>query len=106
MTMHRKFKKLCDTVDLCPKQIIVSGGGSNSDLFMQIFADIFGIPAVRNVVNSAAGLGAAICAAVGTKVYDSFESAVKNMVKVRDVFEPNGFNHKLYTRINGEVFSK
>jgi sugar (pentulose or hexulose) kinase len=106
MTMHRKFKKLCDTVDLCPKQIIVSGGGSNSDLFMQIFADIFGIPAVRNVVNSAAGLGAAICAAVGTKVYDSFDSAVKNMVKVRDVFEPNGFNHKLYTRINGEVFSK
>ena len=71
MTMHRKFKKLCDTVDLCPKQIIVSGVGSNCDLFMQIFADIFGIPAVRNVVNSAAGLGAAICAAVGTKVYDS-----------------------------------
>ncbi len=51
------------------ERMIVCGGGSHSDLFMQITADVFGVTAVRNVINGAAGLGAAICAAVATGHY-------------------------------------
>src|SRR5207247_3720824 len=45
--------------------VLVSGGGSSSDLMMQILADVFDRPARRATVNEAAGIVAAICAAVG-----------------------------------------
>ena len=61
-------------------RIVVSGGGSNSDVFMHIFADVFGIPAVRSKMNNAAGLGSAICAAVGQGLYGSWDEAIDNMV--------------------------
>ena len=75
---------------------IISGGGSNSDLMMQIFADVFGIPAVRSEVNNAAGLGSAICVAVGLGVYESFDDAMDHMVRVSTTFEPDPGNHALY----------
>lgn len=49
--------------------VLVSGGGSRSDLMMQVVADVYGRPARRTTVNDAAGLGAAICAAVGHGIY-------------------------------------
>ena len=67
---------------------------------MQIVADVFGITAVRNVVNGAAGLGAAICVAVATGVYQDFGEAVSNMVKQKDEFHPDAENHRIYTGIN------
>jgi sugar (pentulose or hexulose) kinase len=36
-------------------RLVVSGGGSNSDVFTHIFADVFGIPAARAKMNTAAG---------------------------------------------------
>ena len=51
------------------------------------------------MVNGAAGLGSAICAAVACGAYASFEEAVENMVKIKDGFVPNEENHQLYQRI-------
>lgn len=101
MTMKNTVDEMCDELDITLDNIIISGGGSNSDLFMQIFADVFGLPASRNVVNGAAGLGSAICAAEAVGAYDSFESAVENMVKIKDVFEPNKENEAVYQQLNG-----
>ena len=75
---------------------IISGGGSNSDLMMQIFADVFGVPAVRTEVNNAAGLGSAICVAVGLGVYETFDEAMDHMVSAGTTFEPDPANHALY----------
>jgi len=61
-------------------QVVVSGGGSNSEVVMHIFADVFGIPAFRSKMNNAAGLGSAICAAVGEGLYGSWDQAIENMV--------------------------
>ena len=79
--------------------LVVSGGGSHSDLFAQIFADVFGIPVVRNVVRNASGLGAAICVAVACDVYPNFGEASKHMVRREDRFEPNPDNLQLYTQL-------
>jgi sugar (pentulose or hexulose) kinase len=100
LTMKNRVDEMCAELGITLENIIISGGGSNSDLFMQIFADVFGLPASRNVVNGAAGLGSAICAAVAVNAYDSFDTAVEKMVKVRDVFKPNEENVKLYARMN------
>jgi sugar (pentulose or hexulose) kinase len=85
--------------------LILSGGGSNSDLFAQIFADVFGIPVVRNVVRNASGLGAAICVAVACDVYPSFDEASTHMVRREDRFEPNPENVELYAEL-GAVSSE
>lgn len=86
------------------KEIIVTGGGSNSDLLMQIFADVFNLPIKRNVVNGSASVGAAINAAVGLGIYETYEEAVEKMVKVKDVFTPKSENVAIYKRLNEEVY--
>src|SRR5260370_17321534 len=60
--------------------VLVSGGGSRSDLMMQIVADVFGRPARRTTVNDAAGLGAAVCAAVAHGVYPDWPQPPPPMV--------------------------
>lgn len=100
LTMKNRVDEMKEELGVCIDNIIITGGGSNSDLFMQIFADVFGIPASRNVVNGAAGIGSAICAAVAVGVYKNFDEAVKKMVKIKDVFQPNKENTTLYAEMS------
>jgi sugar (pentulose or hexulose) kinase len=99
MTMRTYVYNMTDELGVDLDQIIITGGGSSSDLFMQIFADVFNIKMVRNEVNGAAGLGSAICAAVAAGVYPDFDEAVKNMVRITDSFTPDPENVKLYNNI-------
>ena len=80
----------------------VSGGGSQSDAAMQITADIFDRPAQRPHTYETSALGAAIDAAVGLKFYPDFPTAVRNMTRIADVFEPIPENRDLY----GELFER
>ncbi len=99
MTLKGHVDDMANEVNTKIEKLIITGGGSNSDLFMQIFADVFQIPVVRNEVNGAAGLGSAICAAVAANVYDGFDEAVENMVRIKDEFVPNPDNAQLYERL-------
>lgn len=99
MTMKGHVTDMCTEVNAKIEKLIITGGGSNSDLFMQIFADVFDIPVVRNEVNGAAGLGSAICAAVAANVYDSFESAVEHMIRIKDTFRPVPENVEVYKKM-------
>ena len=100
MRMKNNLDLMNHEIGSVPKKLIVCGGGSNSDLFMQIVADVFGVTAVRNVINGAAGLGAAISVAVATGTYSSFKEAVKNMVHQKDEFPCIEENRKVYKQIN------
>lgn len=104
MTMKMSVDAMCDEQGVKPKQVIVSGGGSNSPLFMQIFADVFGIRSVRNVINNAAGLGAAINVAVGTGAYPDYDTAIDKMVRIRDSFEANLVHTAMYDKIINNIY--
>ena len=104
LTMKNHMDAMCRELGLELEQIIISGGGSSGNLFMQIFSDVFGITAVRNEVNGAAGLGSAICAAVAVGAYDSFAAAIEKMVRIRDTFHPIAEHTSLYERMNNEVY--
>ncbi len=106
LTLKNSYDAMNDELGIKPDKIIVSGGGSNSDLYMQIFADMYGVKTIRNEVNGAAALGSAICAAVATGVYSDFKEAVKYMVKQRDEFVPNMENHETYNKINSMAYRK
>lgn len=69
--------------------VVVTGGGAKSDLMMQIVADVLDRPAMRADIDDAAGLGAAICAAVGSGMHASWEAASAAMVRTGVTFTPD-----------------
>jgi len=104
LTMKNHVDEMCKELGIDLDRIIVSGGGSSGDLFMQIFSDVFAVPAVRNVVNAAASLGAAICAAVAVGAHENFVTAIDKMVRIRDSFYPIQKNVSAYEKINKGVY--
>ena len=89
-----------------PTQIRVAGGGSQSRAAMQLTADIFGLPAARPHVYEASGLGAAMDAAVGAGVHPDFPTAVREMTRIRDQFEPDPRVHAVYEDLYRNVYLK
>ncbi|WP_155838756.1 FGGY-family carbohydrate kinase [Arthrobacter castelli] len=96
MTMRTRTGAMADELGAHFERAVVSGGGSMSELMMQIMADVFEVPTLRMQGDSAAARGAAICAAVGTGSYASFADAVHAMVRHRDTFTPNPDNAGIY----------
>ncbi|MFD5700387.1 FGGY-family carbohydrate kinase [Streptomyces lasiicapitis] len=103
MTTHDTASRMAFELGTEYREVIVSGGGSRSDLLLQIHADVHGIPAHRAAAASAAGLGSAICAAVGLGTYADFDEAVDAMVRPGETFLPSEENHDLYRRLE-EVY--
>ncbi|MCS4275047.1 sugar (pentulose or hexulose) kinase [Mycetocola sp. BIGb0189] len=99
LEMGQNAGRMADRVGTEFERVLVSGGGSSSDLMMQIFADVFGIPATRTRVNNGAGLGAAICVAVALGEYPDFDTAVAAMVQPGDTFEPDPERVGFYARL-------
>lgn len=85
-------------------ELRISGGGSQSDAAMQLTADIFGLPTARPHIYETSGLGAAIDAAVGLKMYPDFSAAIQGMTRIGRVFEPIAANHATYDRLYHKVY--
>ena len=84
----------------------IAGGGSQSDMAMQIAADIFGMPAERPHVYEASGLGAAINVAVGLGVYADYPQAVAAMTRAGEVFHPQPQAQHTYNELFRRVYQR
>jgi sugar (pentulose or hexulose) kinase len=84
----------------------VVGGGSQSNAAMQLTADVFGMITVRPHLYEASGLGAAMDAAVGAKVHPDFKTAVTEMTRPGERFEPNPETHEIYEELYQGVYLK
>lgn len=104
MTMKNHAQAMCDERGTDLQKIIISGGGANGDLFMQIFADVFGVSARRNEITGSAGLGAAICVAMALGIYPDRNTAIEKMVRKKEVFNAKPENVALYREINEGVY--
>lgn len=81
------------------KQIRTMGGGSKSEIWNQIKADITG--KTLNVTYSSqdtACLGAAILAGNAAGVFESIEGAVESMVQIKKSYEPDMKRHEMYQK--------
>lgn len=96
MTMRGHMEAMEEALARKSSRLIVSGGGARSELFTQIVADVMGRPVERPAMTDAAGLGSAICAAVGLGAYGDFQTAVASMVRPGERFEPNPRAHARY----------
>ena len=72
-----------------PERIRLTGGAARSEVWGQMFADIFQVPVEIPAGTELGALGAAICAAVAAGVHDSYEAACGAMVRFDRTHEPN-----------------
>ena len=77
-------------------ELVVCGGATKSDLWMQIHADVTGRPITIPEEQQATVLGCAILAAVGAGIYGSIPEAAGRMVKIKKVIDPDMANHAEY----------
>ncbi len=87
-------------------ELRVAGGGSQSDAAMQLTADVFGLPTARPHLYETSGLGAAIDAAVGLGLHPDFDSAIRAMTRVGQVFEPDARTHAVYDELFQRVYKR
>ena len=77
-------------------RIKITGGGSKSNIWAQMIADVLNIEVQKGETEEGPALGAAILAMVGLKVYPNVDEACNNIVKLSDVFYPVPENTKIY----------
>lgn len=89
------------------REFMATGGGARSDAWLQIKADIFGVPFVRPRISEGSLLGAAMLAGLATGVYGSAAEAASLFVEPERRFEPDAERHAIYQeklKLYREVF--
>jgi len=82
--------------EFVPKLTVVSGGPANSELWMQIHADVSNVPITFAEVNEGPVLGSAIQASVGAGIHPDLSTAAKSMVRLGRTIEPDAARHEEY----------
>ena len=91
-----------EALDLLPRaglrvnEFRATGGGSKSDVWLQLTADILGQPIARLRVNECGLFGAAILAGVGSGVFSSGAETSEAFVRVTGMFEPRPARRAAY----------
>ncbi|MFX1503596.1 MAG: FGGY-family carbohydrate kinase, partial [Promethearchaeota archaeon] len=94
----RKNIQVFKELEIEIKELMLTGGGSRSDFWNQIYSDVLGIPCVRNVIEESTSLGAAILAASGAGIFPDISKAAENLCKVDKKWIPNKDRYALYDR--------
>lgn len=87
-------------------EVRVAGGGSRSRAALQLTADVFGRPAARPHTDEAAGLGAAIVAAVGLGLHAGPESAVREMTRAGETRDPDPATATMYDELYRRIYRR
>jgi xylulokinase len=74
------------------------GGGAKSPLWLQLKADITGIPVVTPQITEAAGFGAALLAGVGAGIFPSAAEAAGRFLKLAHEYHPDPVRSAAYAR--------
>jgi FGGY-family pentulose kinase len=82
--------------DFEPKEIVAAGGPTKSELWMQMHADVSGLPISFTKVGDAPALGSAILASIGAGIYPDIQEAAKKMVHTERTIEPDEARHEEY----------
>ena len=82
-----------------PGRLLLAGGGSGSAVARQAFAAALNRPLVTFPTGSRAALGAAMCAAVGAGVHETFDDALAAMVPAGTVVTADDAECDTYARL-------
>jgi D-xylulose kinase len=85
-------------LQLPAEEVRVTGGAARSEVWMQIQADVLGIPVIRTEMEEATALGAAILACNGVGLFKSVAHAAEEMVRPAEPLKPTKENRAVYDR--------
>lgn len=103
MTLDMVLSAFRSHVDI--DRLVVIGGGARSQSWLQIFADVYGLPIQRpNVLEEACSMGAAVTAGVGAGVFDSFD-VIDRFLTIQDTVHSNPERHRCYEQLK-PIFQK
>lgn len=86
---HRQHVETIRKAGATFDEAVLSGGGSRSRLWPQIFADVLGVPVSVSVSRETGALGAAIAAGTGVGLFADFTDGANAMVRVDRHYRPN-----------------
>nr|WP_217358937.1 FGGY-family carbohydrate kinase [Ruegeria sp. HKCCA5491] len=86
---HRRHIEVLKTAGVSFDQAVLSGGGSRSPVWPQMFADCLGVPIYVAEAQETGALGAAIGVSVATGAYGSYEEAIGQMTRRKAEFQSN-----------------
>ncbi|TGD41758.1 carbohydrate kinase [Pseudotabrizicola sediminis] len=82
-----------------PRRIVVAGGATRSEFWLQVHADTLGVPLTLTQETEACALGSAILAATGAGRFDCIEDGCAAMVRVARTITPDAAAHAAYAPI-------
>ncbi len=91
--------ELLRSLGVNPAEAVVTGGATNSAVWLQLTTDIMGIPLYTINTNEGSAFGAAILAAVGAGAYPDVPSACRQMVRKVDTTVPDAARAAEYERL-------
>jgi len=86
------------------EKVISRGGGSRSDLWLQIQADILNSEVFKSEVEEDSAFGAALLASVGAGIYRDLDEACSKTMRYTVRKHPEEERVKLYDRIYKEIY--
>ena len=79
------------------KLIILSGGGSRSLIWPQLFADVLGVEVSVAKAEETGALGSAIAAGVGVGLLKDYADGVEQMTNLKQIYQPNTEKAQFYS---------
>ncbi len=89
-----------------PDKLVVSGGGSESEIMLHIIADVFGLPVYRSFTTESSTLGGAMSGFLASGTYKNPKEAVDQMCRTGTLIQPNQENHVIYDKLYHQVYLK
>ncbi|MDI7860376.1 carbohydrate kinase [Rhizobiaceae bacterium n13] len=86
---HRQHVETIRKAGATFEEAMLSGGGSRSRLWPQIFADVLGMPVSVALSRETGALGAAIAAGTGAGIFADFTEGANAMVRIDRHYRPN-----------------
>ena len=86
---------------LTVKGVSIGGGLAQSRCLVQILSDLLGMPVASFEMPQVSSLGTAMCAAVGSGIYDDLEQAMDEMRPIPRVVEPDTQRVEEYSQYYG-----
>ncbi len=83
-------------VGIDTSQFVATGGGAKSDRWLQIKADILGVPFIRPKSTECGIAGAAILAGAASGDFNSLKEGINALVAFEHTFEPDPDKHSVY----------
>jgi sugar (pentulose or hexulose) kinase len=89
ITMADNCARMAVSLERRIDELVVTGGGAASELMLSVLAAVFEVPVRRPAITDAAGVGAAITAAVAAGLHPDWDRATAAMVRPGTRVEPD-----------------